>query len=216
MVIVGSILLAFWIDAAWAERQEREFERDALARLEVEFMENRIRLGQRAPRSSGLHELMQSIPVEATELSVPDSLLIALLAVPTFDRVTPVLDGLVGSGRYESIRDPGVRELVARWERGLAQLTEREAGAMNFVDGRLRPQLARYGDLSRVYSRYGAPRPGGLRVDGTATTLRVDDDLKELVAEKHAREENITRIRDGLEALIDDLLMAIRAVEEAG
>ncbi len=44
MVIVGSILLAFGLQAWWEGRQERVFEQEVLARLEVEFTENLSRL----------------------------------------------------------------------------------------------------------------------------------------------------------------------------
>ena len=41
MVIVGSILLAFGIDAAWEERQERARESEILNALLPEFHNNR-------------------------------------------------------------------------------------------------------------------------------------------------------------------------------
>ena len=42
MVIVGSILLAFALQAWWDERQERDRERDPLERLETEFVKGRF------------------------------------------------------------------------------------------------------------------------------------------------------------------------------
>ena len=43
-MIVASILLAFAIDAWWEERQDRQTERDDLARLHAEFVWNRDRV----------------------------------------------------------------------------------------------------------------------------------------------------------------------------
>ena len=217
VVIVVSILLAFGLQASWERWQEGAFEQDALARLEVEFTENLSRMGggrgaRSATRVTALHEMLQSLPDGTPTVAVPDSLLSAVLGTGTFDRVTPVLDGLVRSGQWELIRDPGVREAVALWERWLAQLTERQLFAREHVDMRLRPALASHGDVSRVFSGYGAQ--ADLGESDEVTVLRVDGTLKALVAEKHARNENITVNRERLRSATESVLAAISGSRE--
>jgi len=213
VVIVGSILLAFGIEAWWDGAQERVFEQEALARLEVEFTENLSRLapgrtGAEAVRAAAVHEMLQSTPGETEAVSVPDSLLVGLLGTGTFDRVTPVLDGLLRSGRWELIRDPNVREAVATWERWLAQLVEREEFAREHVDTRLLPVLSTRGDVSRVFSGLRAFGADVAESDGV-TILCIDNELKAVVAEKHARNEINASLRAQLRARTEDVLAAI-------
>jgi len=213
-VIVGSILLAFGIDAAWEGRQDDAFELDALTRLEVEFTENlgriaspRANSGRPAARAAAFHQLLQSLPAATESVAVPDTLIAGVLSTGTFDRVTPVLDGLLRSGRWELIRDPNVREAIALFERWLAQLVERQAFAREHVDMRLRPSLAARGDVSRVFSGYGIQ--SDLAESDEVTVLRIDDELKAFVAEKHARNESNAGISARLRAATEDVLAAI-------
>ena len=157
VVIVGSILLAFGIDAWWQEWKERQAEGAALQQLVVEFAENRDRLDQSvAPRvataSNAVYEKIMAMPRGAESLTVADTLLQLLGAAPTFDRVTPVLDGLVRSGRLEIIEDLQVRNGIAAWERWLAQLTETEMDSRSFLETQLKPALATRGDMARVFA----------------------------------------------------------------
>ena len=46
LAIVGSILLAFAIDAWWEERLDRQIERNDLERLHAEFIRNRDRMNE--------------------------------------------------------------------------------------------------------------------------------------------------------------------------
>ena len=213
VVIVGSILLAFGVQAWWDEWQDHAFEQEALARLKVEFAENLNRLpsrdglGRGANRTSALHDLLQSLPAETESASVPDTLLAGILGTGTFDRVTPVLDGLLRSGRWELIRDPGVREAVAGWERWLAQLVERQQFRREHVDRRLRPVLATHGDVSDVFSRYG--RSADDAVTDEVTILRIDSELKAVVAETHARNVANAGMSARLRAATEGVLSAI-------
>lgn len=213
MVIVSSILLAFGIDRWWEGRQDRGFEQEALRRLSVEFAENRDRLGemrtpeQTAPRLAALHEILQSMPGDTESVAIPDTLLAALLGTGTFDRITPVLDGLLRSGRYELIRDPQVRETIATWERWHAQLVEREEFQRAFVDTRLSPALATRGDMSRIFRSPG--RAGISARSDRTTVLFVDNELKALVAERLGRNELTIQLRSRLRASTDDVLSAI-------
>lgn len=212
VVVVVSILLAFGIDAWWEDRQDRAFEREALRRLQVEFSENLDRIdtssfNKVSANASSLYELVESLPPEAESVSISNTLLAAVLATGTFDRVTPVLDSLIRSGRFEIIRDPRILEAVATYERWLAQLAQLEAASGVFSDTRMRLALMARGDMSRVFSRRGPEAV--LEESDEVTVLNVDNELKALIAEKHARNENVRRVRAEVRTSLEDLLGAI-------
>ena len=64
VAVVGSILLAFAIDAWWQERQEREEETEQLSRLHAEFMVNIKRLDEYKDR----HQIRQHATKEIFEI----------------------------------------------------------------------------------------------------------------------------------------------------
>ena len=54
--IVASILLAFWIEAWWNEKQERQAELDYLIALQKDFSETRVSLENQIDRVSRLFD----------------------------------------------------------------------------------------------------------------------------------------------------------------
>ena len=128
-MIVGSILLAFGIEAWWDGRQERAEEQEILWGLEVGFVSN---LGQ-LRAVIGLHERFEGHLVQLAEMTdvqlsaVPgDSLSLyarALSGVATFDARDGTLDGVMASGKLALIRDSRLRDLLVDWK---AQLEDAE------------------------------------------------------------------------------------------
>ena len=128
--IVVSILLAFSIEAWWAERQERAEERGILESLYVEFEVNRdeaafvISVHERAIQAvATLMELSQdeilALPVEAVGEMV-DS-----LANPyTFDAVRGSIDALNSSGKLGILRDRELRETLTTFVNDLDDTVE--------------------------------------------------------------------------------------------
>ena len=114
--IVGSILLAFAIDAWWDEIQERAEEREVLESLLVEFQANR---DQAASVISFHDRVVQSVAV-LMELSDDEILALPTEAVEealssfgsprTFDAVRGSVDALIGSGKLGILQDRALRE----------------------------------------------------------------------------------------------------------
>ena len=104
--IVGSILLAFGIQAWWDERLERIDEAEQLARLHTEFTENIERISVRAePYVANLDstraafELIEAAQNQGDDdIKIPARTLRRMLYAPTFEADTPILDGLIRSG----------------------------------------------------------------------------------------------------------------------
>ncbi len=130
VAIVVSILLAFSIEAWWAERQERAEERGLLESLYVEFEVNRdeaafvISVHERAIQAvATLLELSQdeilALPMEAVEE------IVGSLGNPyTFDAVRGSVDALNSSGKLGILRDRELRETLTTFVNDLDDTVE--------------------------------------------------------------------------------------------
>lgn len=153
--IVVSILLAFAIDAWWAELQTRSEEQDVLQGLRSDFVASRGEL-QSVVSTYELSfdrfaRFQRATPAALAEIP-PDSvvgLVFALLGGLTFDPVSSALEAVINDGRLRLIRDPELRESLAAWRRALEDIEENAADVRS---GRLRVQrsLERHGGPFRI------------------------------------------------------------------
>jgi len=162
--IVSSILLAFAIDAWWAERVTDEWQASELAALRVEFSENVSGLelvAQTHARNAAALETLLMRLAEVTNgkpVSVDVSSLVALVAWRTSDIATGTLDALVSSGRLGDISNPEIRRQLAAWPAYVSDAQEDENLARDFAETVLAPILVGQGILEIAYS--GRPMPG--------------------------------------------------------
>ena len=218
VVIVGSILLAFGIDAAWAESRTRAEEREVLLRVmdELESGGRPGNPGQRraAVAAAEIVNLIEGLSDGAATVEVPDTILYRLMATPTFEPRTPALDGLRQSGRISIVRDAEVRAGIAAWETSVRNASEWELRARAFVDAQIIPALSERGDVGHVFrADRGFSEGYALLADGM-TELRSDAELKALVSQRYA---NAARALVGLESVsrdVDSLLIAIQTFLE--
>ena len=201
---VASILAAFAVDAWWGERQERRIEHDDLERLHTEFIWNRDRIDEfRLPTSvqaasAEIYELVSTHIGSDEPLDVQNEWIERIHDTPTFDSVTPVLDGLVLSGRLTNIRDPAVLTAIALWERFVIQVNETDLSAREFTQTQLAPALMRRGNMGPAYSNAA----------GT-TALRVDDEIVGILAARLNSAEFVLRMHDQLRTSANDVILAI-------
>lgn len=153
LVIVVSILLAFAIEAWWAEQLENITEGKELDRLHIEFIANRDRInrsitGQEIAREATdeLYTIIKDV-ISPEPIPLPNNLLQAMLFTPTFDVATPVLDSLVLSGNLSVIEDPDVLRAISVWQRTLTQVNESETGARSFTNSMVFPNLIKRGNI---------------------------------------------------------------------
>ena len=185
VVIVGSILLAFGIDAWWDERQGGE-RRDALLRgLASDFEVAASDLD----RVAGFHQRVLDASERLLVLThngqpsvslqpQVDSLLTELLLTATYDPPTGTLDALISSGDLEIIDSPELVLSLTRWPALAADLTEDEDLAMEHYWSALMPYLrerVRVTDLVRAneWETWQLPRDHGL-----TDAYRLLDDLR--------------------------------------
>jgi hypothetical protein len=219
VVIVASILMAFGIDAWWAERGQRAAERNELDNIREELVGDRGRLEQnvraqarRAESAATVIALIEGLPGETGMLQVPDSMVALLVQAPTFEARTPTLRGLLQSGSVSVIRDSSVRSALAEWERLLANVSERELDARALVDEAVVPALIERGNVGRVLrgarlnARGASWKEAGLE---GSTTLRVDTELSGLVSQRYATAEHASHTLSQALRALDTLVAAI-------
>ena len=158
LLIVGSILIAFLLDAWWDDREAqgrldqelRSVAREVaenrdLVEYEVESLE-RIRGG-----SEAILALLEDIrPSQAG--SIPDTLIFCVTYwSPTLDLSFGALDALIASGRLAQIRDPDLRLTLAGLRDRVGDAVGDEILAQNILMDQVYPAVSQYADLSAVY-----------------------------------------------------------------
>ncbi len=159
--IVGSILLAFAIDAWWENRQELEIEHAILVSLHRDFLQSRIDLDVALATFENWHDqfarFQSATPAELTQLdnATAGSILMSLYPGFTFDATSGTLDALVSDGRLALIEDTKLRGGLVTWLRSLADIAENEA---DIRAGALRAQIGT--------EKHGGPFHGPVAVLG--------------------------------------------------
>jgi len=128
--IVMSILLAFAIDAWWAEEKEREVEHESLQALRGDFISSREHLARvlraLADARANFARFQSATPAELTEMN-PDvirSIISGLVMTNTFDPVTATLDALANDGRLGLISDPQLLRHLSNWQTALNNIED--------------------------------------------------------------------------------------------
>ena len=119
--IVGSILLAFTIDAWWDERQTRYEEQQILQGLKEEFISiHEVLTRHMAGHLQGLQSLenilltFENGPSDDAG-SIVDAALLEMVSPATTDLGNGTLDALLSSGRIEILMNRTLRARLAAW-----------------------------------------------------------------------------------------------------
>ena len=120
--IVGSILLAFAIDAWWNDRVEQRALRDALQAVRADFLATKKELTTVIDANEAYIEgVMALVSIKPDDIENMDSAMKAELAnlLPTggitFDPVLGSLDAFVASGHLNRVQNLDVRGLIGAW-----------------------------------------------------------------------------------------------------
>ena len=152
-VIVGSILLAFAIDAAWDARNDRVEEAEKLRRLEAEFRANYVEFAEDVDLGDLFHlevtALLALLESEAdgTRIVAPDSLVSSLLFATIWEPEAAVYGGLVTSGRIRLLRNRELIEAMARWESRVSNTQENQRRARALYVDEILPYLRKDNDI---------------------------------------------------------------------
>ncbi len=138
-VIVGSILLAFGIDAWWDGAQERAEERQLLSSLAEDFRANKAEAESvisTYERTGHLVGRLVSLSPGELRADPPDSLIamVSALAAPrTFDPILGTLDALISAGKMSILSDPELREALTSFRNMVDDAKEDERYISHFA-----------------------------------------------------------------------------------
>ncbi len=193
VVIVGSILLAFAIDAAWDVRQDRVQEAAYLAGILVDLRSDSTDLADRqvtAIRGLEAADRLLELRRDPGSTAPADSLAMWFLHsafVDNFQVLDHTYREVLGAGGLSVIRDESLRRQIADYYRSIERLDpddfegiSREDGeAVHFVPNRLIEKLRSDDEIANaiLMNRHWA----ALRLDITGRRLTGNRDLAEVL-----------------------------------
>ncbi len=160
--IVLSILLAFAIDAAWDDRQERRFEQETLQALKEQYQGHRVLLASHREGHlaiiravAGLIAACRSGTWELEEATVDVAMAVMWLPVTT-ELVGGARDALLNSGRLGAISNRSLRFQLAEWRSVADELTDDQQNGIRMVFDFILPYRTRHGVPHTVYTDFAA------------------------------------------------------------
>ena len=225
-VIIGSILIAFSIDAWWEERLEREDEQRYLASLHQEFTESlKIVIQVEANRERTFASTKALIEQVQGATRVTDESLffdLSLLSIPlSFMPPRAVLDDLVSSGGTLLIRSDNLRIALAQYSAGLKYSDRSSDQAWTVWEERIQPFLE--GRVPRVDRlRYGAfSMDRGIKLEDfpfkhsvnetNFDNVLADPAFEDMLAERWLRVESTVLAAARLKKIIEDVISSIES-----
>lgn len=159
LAIVGSILLAFAIDAWWDNRQIRIDEQQILLGLREEFATNReILIADLSSTRKDVESLLDLLSlIEGGQSGEVKSLVLAALnemqSPKTTDLGSGTLNALLNSGRLEILRSRKLRIHLTNWEGVIGEVSDDQDNLSKIVFEIYLPYF-----VQENYSRYAITR----------------------------------------------------------
>ena len=156
ILIVVSILVAFAIDAWWDDRRDRMEEVRILESLRKEFLAVSKRIPWFVERHTRTAEYSRQISREMRETGPGGAVRASALTVGwllehnSTDPQRGALDAVLLSGELRYIRNPAIRERLARWPQLIDDATENEVLLRNTWGPRLADALFESADVSAL------------------------------------------------------------------
>lgn len=191
--IVFGILLAFSIDAAWDERQDRAEEQEILRGLRDEFGRHAERLGVIADQQARivlhtgrLMTFLASRDLRWSGASL-DSAAFWTAFAGTWDPANSSLNAVLGSGRLELITSGELRTELAGWQAVVDEVRDNQVTMRTYAVQVIWPALARRGILMRGWNYNGRypDWPSHSESASQYERLRGDAELIDLVSTKY-------------------------------
>ena len=152
--IVGSILLAFAIDAWWESSRDIERESTLLAALNHDFEQNHELLKETlASNQKSLATVQEFSKVIASSETIPrnfDLLYAHSFRVQFFEPVTATYDALISGGDFALIRSDESREAMVEWRRSVASNNRAEGYLTEQFMDEVYAFATKTGSLSRL------------------------------------------------------------------
>ena len=141
-VIVGSILLAFAIDAWWDEHKKNDDVREILSLVILETQTNLTNLTGSIAHHEEISVAIRAAHAEQSIAAVADS---AVIDVEVFEPISDALQTLISTGMLGSIDNVDLRIALIAVDSLVNDLAEKELGAARYRDA-ARRRVASLGD----------------------------------------------------------------------
>lgn len=218
-VIVGSILLAFAIDASWDRAQERGQERALLEDLEQEYTALQSDVAGRIERNRGIIDALTTILEIGAGAAPPpidqlDAAYRLLVVAPTWDPQRSVTETLFSSGLVDVIQSAELREALSRWNGQIDELRDNEAEIRLAMREQLLPYLIARGHpmLGRgVSTGWDAPVPTDAEAGAVYLRLFREPGFRVLVEYRLDWQLDTVREYDQVSSLTDSIVTLVRA-----
>lgn len=173
IVIVTSILVAFGLDASWANYQESKIERRVLTELNEEFESARSRIefsiAELEVVIEASSELVNSLGKDVLALSpgTAQDLVNRILNFNTLEVPTSVVDSIIASGQVRLISSSELRKTLAEWPAFISDVRENHEWHRVETDEYLIPYLARHVSIrdAAISNGYATVQPGSFDYD---------------------------------------------------
>ncbi len=173
IVIVASILVAFALDASWANYQESKVERRVLGELQEEFKSAKSRIEFSIAELTAVIdasvELASFLGKDALAQSPEDALELInrVLLLNTLEVPTSVVDSIVASGQVRLISNSELRKTLAEWPAFIADVRENHDWHRVETDEFLIPYLSNYFSIRDAMNLDGSQKlaPGSFDYD---------------------------------------------------
>lgn len=221
IAIIASIFLALAVNAWWEGRQDRAARRVQLLNLRDDFEGARVELQEKlryhAAIASSVEDFRGRLEREWPDpiVFVPDTLIVALLSLPTLDLSIATLEELEMSARVSTIPDPELRRRIVAWPTVLHDAFWLEQTARSLNEEHLIPLLRVSTDLETAFEMLPEWVSTGVDPDREVQMLPVRNSLplRNVLAERKLREswsavpieESIAHV-DTILAMIDEEL----------
>jgi len=212
-IIVGSILLALLLDAAWADRQRRGDERQLIANLLAEFESNQqlVTASVREHRGFADHgiALLELTADTVAQEAARHLVRRVFLAHQTVNLSDGVLQSYLSSGDVGLISNEPLRHRLSAWEGLVRENAEEEERVTRLVDESLMPLLSRRVPIDRAYDYEGVPSyvgtfpPSDQQIDLIEV---LDREGRALIAYRTAMERLILREHETLAVAMREII----------
>jgi hypothetical protein len=145
----------------------------------------------------------------AEYIEVSATVLYRLSIAPTYEADSPVLDGLVRSGRLEIIRDPRVVAALASWDRRLRDYSEVAQIARRNADTLLVPALVKRGDVGFGLINDDRQLDQSTSDSSPSIAIQIDNEIKGLIAQKVENVRHATGLLNGARGAAEEAVAAL-------
>jgi hypothetical protein len=216
-IIIVSILLAFWIDAWWDERQVRADEQEAIAQLLDDFRSNAEHLAIiRNVHETALdaaYEILARAGMGGQPRSEATTAELVYLALRswTYDPTLGGTNSLIQSGRLNILSDSSLRVALAGWPNIAKDLTDDEWLENRTTFEQIGPYLISKGAMYDALRSAGRLQRLDAEPRSDLSALISDPVFVEMMSWRVNGLENVLLEVDIVEASIEEILEMLEA-----